>query len=39
MICALCCNTRIHVINHILGYVCDVLGVNASVLATRKDPG
>jgi hypothetical protein len=38
MICVLCCNTRIHVIIHILGHVCDVLCVNALVLATRKDP-
>jgi hypothetical protein len=38
-ICVLCCNARIHVITHILGHVCDVLCVNASVLTTRKDPG
>jgi hypothetical protein len=39
MICVLCCNIGIHVITHILGHVCDVLYVNASVLANRKDPG
>jgi hypothetical protein len=39
MICVLCSNTRIHVITHILGHVCDVLCVNVLVLATRKDPG
>jgi hypothetical protein len=39
MICVLCCNTRIHVTTHISGHVYDVLYVNASVLATRKDPG
>jgi hypothetical protein len=33
------CKTRIHVITHISGYVYDVLCINASVLATRKDPG
>jgi hypothetical protein len=38
MICVSCCKTRIHVITHISGHVCDVLCVNASVLATRKDP-
>jgi hypothetical protein len=31
------CKTRIHVITHILGHVCDVLCVNASVLATHND--
>jgi hypothetical protein len=39
MICVLRGNTRIRVIIHILGHVCDVLCVNASVLTTRKDPG
>jgi hypothetical protein len=39
MISMLCCNTRIHVINHILAHVCDILYVNASVLTTRKDTG
>jgi hypothetical protein len=39
MICVLCCNTRIHVIIHILNHVCDVLCINGSVLATHKDPG
>jgi hypothetical protein len=39
MICVLCCKTRIPVITHISGHVCDVLCVNASVLATRNDPG
>jgi hypothetical protein len=37
MICVLCCNTRIHVITHISGQVCDVLCINASVLTNRKD--
>jgi hypothetical protein len=39
MICVLCCKTRIHVITHILGHVCNVLCINTSVLATHKDPG
>jgi hypothetical protein len=30
---------RTHVITHISGHVCDALCVNASVLATLKDPG
>jgi hypothetical protein len=38
MICVLYCNARIHVITHISGYVCDVLYVNASVLAICNDP-
>jgi hypothetical protein len=38
MICVLCCNARIHVITRISSHVCDVLCVNASVLATCKDP-
>jgi hypothetical protein len=37
-ICVLSCKTRIDVITHVLGHVCDVLSVNASVLTTRKDP-
>jgi hypothetical protein len=39
MIYVFWCNTRIHVIIHISGHVWDVLYINASVLATRKDPG
>jgi hypothetical protein len=39
MIYVLCCKTRIHVMTHILDHVSDVLCVNTSVLATRKDPG
>jgi hypothetical protein len=39
MICVLCCKTRIHVIIHISGHVCDVLCGNALVLTTHKDSG
>jgi hypothetical protein len=38
-ICVLWCNIRIHIITHISGHICGVFCVNASVLATRKDPG
>jgi hypothetical protein len=33
------CNSRTHVITLYSGHVCDALCINASVLATRKDPG
>jgi hypothetical protein len=39
IIYVLCCNPRTRVITHISGHVCDVLCINASVLATRKDLG
>jgi hypothetical protein len=39
MIRVLLCNTRIRVLIHILGHVCDVLYINALLLVTRKDPG
>jgi hypothetical protein len=39
IIYVLWCNSRTHVITHISGHVCDVLCVNASVLATHKDRG
>jgi hypothetical protein len=32
------CNLRIHAITLYLGHICDVLYVNASVLARRMDP-
>jgi hypothetical protein len=38
MICVLYCKTRIRIITRILGHVCDVLCINASVLETRQDP-
>jgi hypothetical protein len=32
------CNSRTHLISIYSGHVCDVLCVNTSMLATRKDP-